>query len=77
MQTSTLPNNAIRPKGIIVVAMLMILFGAAEIVTGFTHDSFGLTTAQVNPENALRPVSRARPLHLLGERDPVPRPTRV
>jgi hypothetical protein len=48
MQTSTLPNNAIRPKGIIVVAVLMILFGAAEIVTGFTHDFFRLTTAQVN-----------------------------
>jgi hypothetical protein len=30
--------------GIIIVACLMILFGLAEVVTGFTHDFFGITT---------------------------------
>ncbi len=30
--------------GIIIVAGLMILFGLAEVVTGFTHDFFGITT---------------------------------
>ena len=36
-----------RPAGITVVAVLMILFGLAEVVTGFRHEFFGLTTAQV------------------------------
>ena len=36
-----------RPLGIIIVAVLMILFGSAEVVTGFRHEFFGLTTAQV------------------------------
>src|ERR1039458_7300261 len=35
-----------RPWGIIVVAYLMILFGLAEVVTGFTHQFFGVTTAR-------------------------------
>jgi hypothetical protein len=35
-----------RPWGIIVVAFLMILFGLAEVVTGFTHQFFGVTTAR-------------------------------
>ena len=30
-----------RPLGILIVAALMILFGAAEIVTGFTHNFIG------------------------------------
>jgi hypothetical protein len=34
-----------RPRGILVVALLMILFGLAEVVTGFTHDFFGITTS--------------------------------
>ena len=34
-----------RPRGIIVVVFLMILFGLAEVVTGFTHQFFGVTTA--------------------------------
>ncbi|MGA7807470.1 hypothetical protein [Bradyrhizobium sp.] len=34
------------PRGVIVVAFLMILFGLAEIVTGFTHQFFGVTTAK-------------------------------
>jgi len=37
-----------RPRGILVVALLMILFGLAEVVTGFTHDFFGITTSSVN-----------------------------
>ncbi len=36
-----------RPRGILVVAPLMILFGLAEVVTGFTHDFFGITTSSV------------------------------
>jgi hypothetical protein len=37
-----------RPWGIIIVACLMILFGLAEVVTGFTHNFFGITTSIVN-----------------------------
>ncbi len=36
-----------RPLGLTIVAALMILFGLAEVVTGFRHEFFGLTTAQV------------------------------
>src|SRR5512140_3216036 len=36
-----------RPLGITVVAVLMILFGLAEVITGFRHEFFGLTTTQV------------------------------
>ena len=36
-----------RPVGITIVAVLMILFGLAEVITGFRHEFFGLTTAQV------------------------------
>ncbi len=35
------------PIGIFIVAGLMIIFGLAEVVTGFTHQFFGLTTAQL------------------------------
>ncbi len=42
---TTIPQPLIRPRGILIVAWLMILFGLAEIVTGFTHVFFGLTTA--------------------------------
>jgi hypothetical protein len=34
-----------RPRGVIVVAFLMILFGLAQVVTGFTHQFFGVATA--------------------------------
>jgi hypothetical protein len=34
--------NQNRPWGIIIVAVLMILFGLAEVVTGFTHNFLGL-----------------------------------
>lgn len=36
------------PRGLTVVAVLMILFGLAEIRTGFSHNFFGLTTAHVS-----------------------------
>ena len=39
--------NQGRPWGIIIVAFLMILFGLAEVVTGFTHNFFGITTSGV------------------------------
>ena len=39
-QTQTLPT------GIKIAAVLMIIFGFAEIVTGFRHEFFGLTTSQ-------------------------------
>ena len=34
--------NQNRPTGIVVVAVLMIVFGLAEIATGFTHNFLGL-----------------------------------
>ncbi len=40
--------NRIRPWGITLAAILMILFGLAEVVTGFTHNFFGISTAQVD-----------------------------
>ena len=36
--------NPSRPRGITIVAILMIIFGLAEIVTGFKHNFFGVTT---------------------------------
>ena len=41
------PVNRNRPRGIVVAALLMITFGLAEVTTGFTHNFFGLSTAQV------------------------------
>jgi len=41
------PASETHPLGITIVAVLMILFGIAEVVTGFRHEFFGLTTAQV------------------------------
>src|SRR5215470_14414613 len=41
------PANQSRPRGIIIVALLMIVFGLAELTTSFTHRFFGLSTAQV------------------------------
>ena len=34
------------PFGIAAVAILMILFGLAEIITGFTHNFFGVSTTR-------------------------------
>ena len=39
-------TNQTRPRGITVAAFLMILFGLAEVVTSFTHNFFGITTAR-------------------------------
>ncbi len=36
------------PPVVFIVAVLMIVFGVAEVVTGFTHQFFGLATAQVS-----------------------------
>ncbi len=41
-------ENETRPLGITIVAVLMLIFGSAEVITGFRHEFFGLTTAQVN-----------------------------
>lgn len=38
----------IRPRGIPIVAALMILFGLAEVATGFTHSFIGLITSQAS-----------------------------
>ena len=35
-----------RPLSLSIVATLMILFGLAEVVTGFTHHFFGLSTSE-------------------------------
>lgn len=37
--------NKGRPHGITVVALVMIIFGLAEVVTGFTHRFFGISTS--------------------------------
>ena len=38
-------NGTIRPQGITIVALLMIIFGIAEIATGFSHNFFGISTS--------------------------------
>jgi drug/metabolite transporter (DMT)-like permease len=35
-----------RPWGVLVVAILLIIFGAAEVMTGFTHNFLGISTSQ-------------------------------
>jgi hypothetical protein len=40
--------NQRRTRGIAVVAVLMILFGLAEVVTSFTHRFFGIATTAVS-----------------------------
>jgi hypothetical protein len=44
--TRTNEPNETRPRGILIVALLMILFGLAEVVTGFTHRFFGISTTE-------------------------------
>ena len=39
-------GKAFHRFGIATVAILMILFGLAEIVTGFTHNFFGVSTTR-------------------------------
>lgn len=36
------------PTGLVIIALLMIVFGIAEVMTGFTHHFFGITTTE-NP----------------------------
>jgi hypothetical protein len=38
--------NQSRPRGITIIALLMISFGLAEVITGFTHNLFGIHTTQ-------------------------------
>ncbi len=38
--------NQRRPRDITIIASLMIVFGFAEIATGFAHNFFGVRTAQ-------------------------------
>ena len=40
--------NTARPWGIVIVALLMVLFGLAEVVTGFSHRFFGITTSNAS-----------------------------
>lgn len=46
MSSSFRSEQKALPRGIIVVAVLMIVFGLAELVTSFTHSFFGLTTSE-------------------------------
>ena len=39
--------NRSRPWGIVVVSVLMIIFGLAEVTTSLTHNFFGVSTAKV------------------------------
>ncbi len=39
--------NHRRPRGIFIVALLMIVFGLAEVYTGLTHSFFNISTAKV------------------------------
>jgi len=41
------PVNRSRPLGIIVAAAFTVFAGLAEVVTGFTHTFFGITTSSV------------------------------
>ncbi len=48
---STKENQAINyklPRDILIIATLMMLFGLAEVKTGFSHEFFGLTTTQAS-----------------------------
>jgi hypothetical protein len=40
--------NENRPRGIVIVAILTILFGLAEVKSGLTHNFMGLTTSPAN-----------------------------
>ena len=39
--------NPSRARGIVIVALLMIAFGLAEVYTGLTHSFFNISTAKV------------------------------
>jgi hypothetical protein len=42
------PVNRSRPFGFIVAAAFTVIAGLAEVVTGFTHNFFGITTSSVS-----------------------------
>lgn len=42
------PANQGRPLGIVIAAVFTILAGLAEVVTGFTHNFFGITTSSAS-----------------------------
>jgi len=46
INNTNMKNKEIRPRGITIVAILMILFGLVEVITSFTHGFFGITTSQ-------------------------------
>jgi len=46
INNTDMKNKNVRPLGITIVAILMILFGLAEVVTSFTHGFFGIITSQ-------------------------------
>jgi hypothetical protein len=39
------PVDSTRPRGIVIAASLMMLFGFAEVVTAFTHSFLGISTS--------------------------------
>ncbi len=43
---ATQKRKQLRPKGIIIASVLMVIFGIAEIYAGFSHSFFGITTSQ-------------------------------
>ena len=54
-------GQAFRPFGINIIAILMILFGFAELVTGFTHNFFGISTTP----GLVRRIARSRTANLI------------
>jgi len=35
-----------RPRSLVIVALLMMIFGLAEVATAFSHNFFGISTAR-------------------------------
>ena len=40
-------RNQSHPRGIVIVAVFTMLAGGAEVLTGFTHNFFGITTSSI------------------------------
>lgn len=49
---ATKTNNS-RPVGLTIVGVLMMLFGIAEVATGFNHNFFGLITQENSVSTAI------------------------
>ena len=45
--TSKGVRNQSHPRGLVIVAVFTILAGGAEVLTGFTHNFFGITTSSI------------------------------